>query len=98
MHDKTVTEESCVACHRERRGPFVFEHEADRSEGCVVCHQPHGSANRKLLDRARSRDVCLSCHPNLPASHDQRPSSAYRNCVSCHTEFHGSNLHPLFFR
>ncbi|MEQ8766800.1 MAG: cytochrome c3 family protein [Planctomycetota bacterium] len=96
--DRKLVDESCVSCHREREGPFVYEHEADRADGCVICHQPHGSPNRKLLTRARSRDLCLQCHGALPLSHDQRPGSTYRNCVQCHTEFHGSNLHPLFLR
>ena len=37
--------ESCVSCHTEKRGPFLFEHAAGR-ESCVTCHDPHGSQQR----------------------------------------------------
>ena len=36
--------EACFKCHKEQRGPFVFEHEAVR-ESCTTCHKVHGSIN-----------------------------------------------------
>ncbi len=53
--------ENCLECHTAQRGPFVFEHEAMR-EGCVVCHDPHGTVNNKML-RDRNANTCLKCHP-----------------------------------
>ncbi|MEI6073643.1 MAG: cytochrome c3 family protein [Verrucomicrobiae bacterium] len=52
--------EVCFQCHQAQRGPFVFQHEATR-EGCVVCHDPHGSVNQKLLT-ARNQMLCMKCH------------------------------------
>jgi DmsE family decaheme c-type cytochrome len=52
--------ETCMQCHTQQRGPFVFEHEATR-EGCVVCHSPHGSTNQKMLTE-RNSTLCLKCH------------------------------------
>jgi predicted CXXCH cytochrome family protein len=52
--------ETCFQCHTAQRGPFVFQHEATR-EGCVVCHDPHGSVNQKMLV-ARNQMLCLKCH------------------------------------
>ncbi|MEI6278819.1 MAG: cytochrome c3 family protein [Verrucomicrobiae bacterium] len=52
--------EVCFQCHQAQRGPYVFEHEAMR-EGCVVCHDPHGSVNQKLLV-SRNAILCLKCH------------------------------------
>lgn len=50
----------CFQCHTEQRGPFVFQHEALR-EGCVTCHDPHGSVNQKMLTE-RNATLCLKCH------------------------------------
>ena len=46
--------------HTDKRGPFVFEHEALR-QGCVVCHSPHGSVNQRMLNE-RNATLCLKCH------------------------------------
>ncbi|UCF37583.1 MAG: DmsE family decaheme c-type cytochrome [Acidobacteriota bacterium] len=95
----------CVSCHADKRGPFVFEHASSRVNGCMACHQPHGSFNSKLLVRNEVHQLCLECHsmtPNIataqpPAIHDLR-SPRYRNCTTCHREIHGSNVSPAFFR
>src|SRR6266446_7407595 len=55
--------QSCAGCHREQTRPFVFEHEAVR-EGCTVCHNPHGSMNRKLLVESDA-NLCLKCHAQV---------------------------------
>lgn len=52
--------DTCFQCHTAQKGPFVFEHEAVR-EGCVTCHEPHGSVNQKLLIE-RNQTLCLKCH------------------------------------
>ncbi|MGA2596459.1 MAG: DmsE family decaheme c-type cytochrome [Bryobacteraceae bacterium] len=57
-------EPTCFRCHSDKRGPFVFEHAPVRLEGCVACHEPHGSANPRMLTRAQVRFVCLECHAN----------------------------------
>jgi DmsE family decaheme c-type cytochrome len=64
-------EPTCFQCHSDKRGPFVFEHAPVRLEGCMACHEPHGSANPRMLIRHEVRFVCLECHANnppLPAS------------------------------
>ncbi len=88
----------CEACHTDTAGPFIHEHEADRFEGCGTCHDSHGSPNRRLLRMSPVRLLCLSCHPITPANHSIAPSSPFLECVSCHTEIHGSDLSPRFFR
>ena len=52
----------CFKCHSEKAGPFVYEHQAVKTEGCVSCHTPHGSANPRLLKRSQVNLVCLECH------------------------------------
>ncbi|MBI4971333.1 MAG: hypothetical protein HZC17_05795 [Candidatus Omnitrophica bacterium] len=52
--------EVCFKCHKDKNGPFTFEHEAMR-QGCNSCHQVHGSVNDKMLT-VRDNMLCLRCH------------------------------------
>ena len=52
-------EPTCLQCHSDKRGPFVFEHAPVRFEGCMACHEPHGSANPRMLVRHEVRFGCL---------------------------------------
>ena len=97
--------ESCEQCHQEQTRPFVFEHEAMR-EGCTVCHNPHGSINRKLLVES-DPNLCLRCHAQ--AQSPAQPNQIFIGNVDhsgflpmgtcwtagCHTAIHGSNVDPL---
>jgi predicted CXXCH cytochrome family protein len=98
--------QNCAECHREQSRPFVFEHEALR-EGCTVCHNPHGSFNRKLLVES-DPNLCLKCHAQVQraGSGDIYIGDALHTvflrqgtCWSsgCHTAIHGSNVHPRMF-
>jgi DmsE family decaheme c-type cytochrome len=92
--------ESCVSCHTEKRGPFLFEHAAGR-ESCVSCHDPHGSSNERLLV-AKLPMLCQRCHIGTRHPSTIYDSAAFQNksvrvigraCVNCHSQIHGSN-HP----
>jgi DmsE family decaheme c-type cytochrome len=93
--------ESCVSCHAEQRGPFLWEHAVGRDD-CTVCHDPHGSTHDRMLV-AKQPMLCQRCH-----IHTRHPSTMYdqrvfgtpaanrlyaRSCVNCHQNIHGSN-HP----
>ena len=87
--------ETCVQCHVEKRGPFVFEHPASKIEGCVACHTPHGSINRMLLVRREERFMCLQCHVNPIADnvpHSRLGFQTQGTCTRCHSSIHGSNF------
>ncbi len=88
--------ETCVRCHSELRGPFVFAHMPSRVGGCSTCHAPHGSANPRLLVRSDMRTLCLECHTNTPRTHDLS-QPRYQNCSICHRAVHGSNSSRLLF-
>ena len=91
--------ETCVQCHAEKRGPFVFEHSAVKVEGCTACHTPHGSVNRNLLARREERFLCLQCHVdpiavNVP--HGRLGFQTRGDCTRCHANIHGSNFDANF--
>lgn len=91
---------TCLKCHTSQGGPYVFEHEASR-EGCVVCHNPHGSVNDKML-KARNANLCLQCHFQQNTSTGQimiggRDHGSFLTrgaCWSagCHEAIHGSHV------
>ena len=100
LHDGV--NEACLACHAEKRGPFLWEH-PPAAEDCLTCHMPHGSNQPGLLTR-RAPQLCQECHSSvghrsLAQMADQLPPGAASEfllanaCLNCHSEVHGSN-HP----
>jgi DmsE family decaheme c-type cytochrome len=57
---KNSINETCLTCHDEKRGPFLWEHQPV-SDDCTNCHTPHGSNNEPLL-KARLPWLCQDCH------------------------------------
>lgn len=90
--------QGCVQCHPAQRGPFAFQHEAMR-EGCVMCHDPHGSVNAKLLTE-RNGNLCLKCHVDartanitvggLPHAFLMKRGTCWSG--GCHEAVHGSHV------
>jgi DmsE family decaheme c-type cytochrome len=111
MVDQTAgSEEPCIKCHQDKRGPFVYEHAVIRVDGCESCHMPHGSMNSKLLRRPVVYTLCLECHngagsfgttktgvPIQSAAHNML-SPQFQNCTLCHVRIHGSNADADFLR
>jgi DmsE family decaheme c-type cytochrome len=91
----------CTKCHTEMRGPFVYEHTPVKSEGCMGCHNPHGSQNARLLNMPSINNLCNQCHSPVAAAtiHGQGGgSSELTPCTDCHTYIHGSNMNVAFLR
>jgi DmsE family decaheme c-type cytochrome len=89
--------ETCLKCHSDKGGPFLYEHAASRIEGCSACHEVHGSANRHMLHHQSVGELCFSCHGQAPAWH-ARFQTVETNCAVCHSTIHGSNLSHLFLK
>lgn len=89
-------QEACAQCHRDKTGPFVFEHGASRAEGCVSCHTPHGTPNRHMLHFQSVAEACYSCHVAVPGFHSRFTLDS--QCTNCHSAVHGSNLDAHFLR
>ncbi len=88
----------CYTCHADKQGPFVFEHQPIKTEGCVACHSPHGSPNPRLIKTSNLNILCLKCHTastfsgasGTPDFHNQ--AAQYQACTICHAAIHGSNF------
>jgi DmsE family decaheme c-type cytochrome len=95
---------ACFKCHADKQGPFVFEHEPVKGEGCQSCHTPHGGPNPHMLKVSNVNLLCLQCHttstfsaaPGTPSFHNQ--STFFQACTICHAKIHGSNFDPTFFK
>jgi DmsE family decaheme c-type cytochrome len=89
--------ESCFKCHADKEGPYLYEHDASRVEGCSACHDAHGNPNRHMLTMHSVADLCFSCHGAAPSWHE-RFDSYSTNCTTCHSTIHGSNLSKIFLK
>ena len=101
----TGVDATCIKCHVDKQGPFVYEHAPVKTEGCVACHTPHGSSNPRLLITSRVGQLCLTCHSvahgvgaEEPAGPQHNQNAQYANCTNCHIKIHGSRTSPVFFR
>lgn len=105
MQTFAANDASCFKCHSDKRGPFPFEHAPVKLDACSSCHEPHGSANPRMLIRHDVPQLCLECHTLTPqnlggpptAFHDLR-SARFRNCTVCHSKIHGSFISKDFLR
>jgi len=94
----------CFTCHTDKQGPFVFEHEAVKLEGCQSCHVFHGGPNAHMLKVSNVNLLCLQCHtqssfsgaPGTPSFHNQ--NTFFQACTLCHSQIHGSNFDQTFFK
>lgn len=101
----TGADAACLKCHTDKQGPFTYEHAPVKTEGCVSCHTPHGSANPRLLRTSSVAQLCLECHTQdhgvgaqEPVGPAHRLDLQYRDCTACHVKVHGSHTSPVFMR
>jgi DmsE family decaheme c-type cytochrome len=91
----------CQSCHDDKAGPYLYEHPVTYSHlveggGCTECHEPHGSANDRLLKQP-GKGLCLQCH-SIPPGHQLNHDGLGMklDCVVCHTDIHGSFDNKIF--
>lgn len=100
LRNGTTVDESCVSCHTEKRGPFLWEH-APVANSCVTCHDAHGSNNDRMLV-AKAPYICQRCHVTsrhpptvydgfVMANSQNANKITGRSCMNCHQQIHGSN-------
>ena len=49
-----------------------------------------------MLHIQKVTELCYSCHATAPGFHVR--FTAETQCTSCHSQIHGSNLHPAFLQ
>lgn len=93
---KDTVKQTCGQCHREKEGPFLYEH-ADNTDDCITCHHPHGSVNNNLL-QAKDPFLCLQCHMGHTVtavggggSSRESKGAYFTRCTDCHSEIHGTD-------
>ncbi len=97
--------QTCLSCHAQMSGPFVFEHAGVDGEECLNCHRPHGSQHQKMLAQD-GNGLCLQCHFetgfrsednwNVGGQAHAGLLTGEARCYDCHREIHGSNVSPSF--
>jgi DmsE family decaheme c-type cytochrome len=104
VRTSSTQDQVCFQCHTDKQGPFVFEHQPVKIDGCQTCHLVHGGPNPHMLKLSNVNLICLQCHtqstfsgaPGAPSFHNQ--ASFFQSCVLCHSQIHGSNFDPTFFK
>ncbi|MGC9158435.1 MAG: cytochrome c3 family protein [Terracidiphilus sp.] len=79
--------ELCLSCHAQYRGPFAYQH-PPVTEGCLNCHNPHGSPNTNLLALSEPA-LCLQCHAG---HHNGANLPVTDRCTNCHSSIHGTDV------
>jgi len=85
----------CATCHRnvvnKQRNRVNHMPVREGKMQCSSCHNPHGSANLKLLAYGTTVDqACASCHAEKRGPYLWEHAPVANACVTCHDP-HGSN-------
>ncbi len=83
---------TCGQCHQQRVSQQLRFSHMPIGEGkmeCTSCHNPHGSANEKLLVASSINEVCYSCHAEKRGPFLWQHPPVVENCANCH-DSHGT--------
>ncbi len=83
--------ELCFTCHDQGIMEGKYQHGPAAVGACTICHNPHASAQEKLL-LAAGNDLCAICHTDFIAdmtsgSFVHKPVK--ENCANCHNPHSG---------
>jgi DmsE family decaheme c-type cytochrome len=84
--------ETCSQCHKDRRAQLWRSSHMPVREGkltCSSCHNPHGTANLKLLKELTVNESCYTCHAEKRGPFLYEHAPVRENCMNCHDP-HGS--------
>lgn len=94
---KPTVMQTCGSCHKQKVASFAKFSHMPVPEGkieCSSCHNPHGSANDKLLTHTSTNETCYGCHAEKRGPFLYEHAPVTENCANCH-EPHGSNKEKL---
>ncbi len=83
----------CYQCHAAF-GTMKSFHPPVKDGMCTTCHDPHDSAEPKLLTKP-AKNLCLSCHPDKTDHKFVHPPTAEGDCTSCHNPHESANARLL---
>jgi predicted CXXCH cytochrome family protein len=72
----------CYQCHPPM-GTMKYVHSPVKDGMCLTCHDPHESAEAKLLTQ-NPKDLCASCHPDKGDFKFVHGPTATGDCTVCH--------------
>ncbi len=93
---KSTQTELCGECHQDKAAKMLRANHMPVREGkleCGSCHNPHGSANVKMVRMGTSmtaNDACTECHAEKRGPFLWEHAPVQENCASCHDP-HGSS-------
>lgn len=88
---------TCSQCHADKKAKLArFTHMplAEGKMDCTSCHNPHGSANDKMLVAASTNEVCFNCHTEKRGPFLWQHMPVSESCSNCHDP-HGSNKEKM---
>lgn len=94
--DRATTRETiaemCMSCHKEKRAQFARPNHHPVPEGrmvCTDCHNPHGSAGPKLMQKDSVNETCYTCHMDYRGPFLWSHPAVRQDCALCHNP-HGT--------
>ena len=97
VRDKLTQPEVCFSCHKEQRVLVNRQSHHPIKEGTVVCsdcHNVHGSAGPKMMNRDSVVQTCYTCHMEKRGPFIRTHQPVTEDCTICHNP-HGSNVANL---
>ena len=91
------TADLCFKCHQELEMEFNnFSHHPvpEGKLACSDCHNPHGTANDKMLLGVTAKATCTKCHMEYQGPFVYEHADVTEDCINCHKP-HGSPNEPL---
>lgn len=79
----------CYQCHTPF-GTMKHVHPPLKDGMCTSCHNPHDSAEPKLLVQP-AKDLCTSCHPDKTDFKFVHGPAATGDCTACHNPHESNN-------
>ena len=62
---------------------------------CTSCHNPHGSANDKMLIATSINETCFSCHTEKRGPYLWEHAPVVESCANCHDSHGGTHERML---
>jgi len=94
---KTSQPEVCFSCHKDKRAQISKPYRHPILEGqmaCSDCHNSHGTAGPRLMQRDSINDTCFQCHMEKRGPNLWNHQPVTENCAICHNP-HGTTINRM---